>query len=103
MDHSNLGKPPCERRMCKHGNCLDHSPEWENVGKEHYVPDPGFFGQKTYWFERHCDMRLVRYSLVQTQRCKQCGRVQDVIKVQNMGVCPCCGYHKDFTPDTYYG
>ena len=93
MDHSDLAGKKCEHGMCQHGFCLDHDPKWENVGSPRREPNPGFLGKKTWWTSRHCGKAMARYKVVQTQRCKQCGRQEDHITDEYLGLCLCCGYH----------
>ena len=96
MAHSDLAGKKCEHGMCKHGFCLDHSPQWENVGPVRQEPNPSFFGKKkTYWTKRHCGKAMAQYRVVQTQRCKQCGRQEDHVTNYNLALCLCCGYHFD--------
>ena len=100
MDHSNLaGQKCCPHGQCRHGMCLDHGPEWENVG-ERSEPNSGIFGKKTYWMSRHCGQSMARYRVVQTKRCKKCGRTKDCIAIYELALCLCCGYHFD---NTNYG
>lgn len=93
MDHNNLAGQKCPHGQCRHGMCLDHGPEWENVGERRRVPNPGIFGAKTYWTHRHCKQAMVRYKVVQTRRCKKCGRTEDHILIDELALCHCCGYH----------
>jgi hypothetical protein len=92
MDHGNLEGQ--KYRQCSHGMCLDHGPEWENVGETLYVPDPSFFGmKKTYWGSSCCGKPMEMCKEVQTKRCKKCGRFKDHVVNHYVALCLCCGYH----------
>ncbi len=93
MDHSNLAGQKYPHGQCRHGMCLDHGPEWENVSEKRREPNTGIFGQKTYWTIRHCGQPMARYKEVQTKRCKKCGRTQDHIGIPELALCLCCGYY----------
>ena len=93
MDHNNLASQQCSRDRCCHGMCLDHGPEWENIGEKRNEPNPGIFGRKTYWRSRHCGRSMARYKVVQTKRCKKCGRTEDQTVICELALCLCCGYH----------
>lgn len=88
--------------MCNHGHCLNHDPEWENVGKKRLELNPTFFGLiSTYVLfggGYHCGKPMVRYKEVQTKRCKKCGREEEFISNNYLAVCECCGYHTSFVP-----
>ncbi|MBI2096394.1 MAG: hypothetical protein HYT43_02050 [Candidatus Taylorbacteria bacterium] len=94
MDHSNLAGQKYPHGQCRHGRCLDHGPEWENVGEKRREPNPGIFGKKTYRKSRCCGQPMARYKEVQTKRCKKCGRTEDHIE-NYLALCLCCGYHFD--------
>ena len=102
MDHNNLAGQKCPHGQCRHGRCLDHGPEWENVGEKRHEPNPGIFGKKTYWTSRHCGQPLARYKVVQTKRCKKCGRTEDNIILDALALCLCCGYHFNNSPSFNY-
>lgn len=95
MGDSNLER--CPSGQCRHGRCLDHGPEWENVGEVRREPDPGIFGKKTWWFTRCCGAPMARMKDVQRKRCKKCGRTEDHIKKSYFALCLCCGRTKDMT------
>ena len=95
MDHNNSSKQYLRNR-CAHGQCLDHDPEWENVGKERFEPYPDIFGLKTFlWGYRCCGKRMARRMKVQTQSCKKCGRIRNLTRADGelYALCQCCGYH----------
>lgn len=91
MDHSTSEKCPHGQR--RYRMCLDHNPEWENIGGRRREPNPGIFGKKTYWTTSHCGQSMARYKVVQTRRCKKCGRTEDRIEIFELALCLCCGYH----------
>ncbi len=93
MDHNDLTDQKCSHDQCSHGMCLDHGPEWENVGEKRREPNPGIFGKKTCWTIRHCGQPMARYKEVQTRRCRKCGRTEDYIANCYLALCLCCGYH----------
>ena len=93
MDHSDLAGEKDSYIQCGHGRCLDHGPEWENVGNVRREPNPGIFGQKTYWFTHCCGAPMARYKNVQTKRCQKCGRQEDHITYDHLALCLCCGRH----------
>ncbi len=64
MDHSNPAGQKCSHGQCRHGMCLDHGPEWKNVGEKRREPNPGIFGKKTYWTSWHCGQPMARYKEV---------------------------------------
>jgi hypothetical protein len=102
MDHNNLASQGHPHGQCPHGRCLDHGPEWENVGEARQEPNPGFFGlMKTFWMDRCCGKPMSRYKVVQTRRCKKCGRTEDNVTHRYLALCLCCSYHFDNTPATY--
>lgn len=95
MDHSNLEAEVKQypRSECGHGMCLDHGPNWENIGGVRREPDPGVFGRKTYWGARHCGKPMARYKEVQLRRCGKCGREEEEVRNKDLALCLCCGYH----------
>ena len=93
MDHNNLAGQKYPHGQCRHGICLGHGPEWENVGEKRSEPNPGIFGKKTYWTSRHCGSPMARYKEVQTRRCRKCGRTEDNVTNYHLALCLCCGYH----------
>ena len=102
MDHNNLAGQKCPHGQCRHGMCLDHGPEWENVGEKRSEPNPGIFGKKTYWTSRHCGKPMARYKEVRTQQCQKCGRIEDLVVNYYLALCLCCGYHfKNISSDDY--
>lgn len=87
-------------KMCAHGMCLNHNPEWENVGSALLVPNPaqircGFLGLKRKtvdtWYEECCGKPMARYKKVQKTHCKKCGREGIALNIDKM-LCLCCGY-----------
>lgn len=93
MVHSNLAAQKYSHGQCVHGRCIDHGPEWENIGEQRREPNPGIFGKKTYWMSHCCGKPMARYKVVQTKRCKKCGRTEDHIVIFKLALCRCCGYH----------
>ena len=88
MDHN------YPKKQCPHGRCMKHNPEWKNIGKERYEPNPVVFGlKKTYWTNFCCGKPMARYKEIQKQQCKECGRTRDLIRDHNIALCLCCGYH----------
>jgi len=92
MDHS-------QHKPCPHGFCLNHDPEWKNIGEPKLVPAPRLFGLLAiYLTEWHCGRPMIRMFKVQEQTCKKCGRtrlgrIDDPLYFDGMAVCGCCGYH----------
>jgi hypothetical protein len=85
-------KEPCTHKTCVHGECLDHNPEWEDIGHKFYVPNPDFFGlKKTYWFNFCCGKNMTMVKEMQLQRCKHCGRTANNRTDWSLGLCMCCG------------
>ncbi len=90
MTHADQG---CK---CKHGVCLDHKPEWENIGAVRLEPNPGIFGSK-WWISREgssircCGERMAKYKEVQTQQCRKCKRTRDCVENYHIALCLCCG------------
>lgn len=97
MDHGNLavvdqGEFP--ERMCRHGNCCHHNPELKPLGQKQQLPNPWFFGLiPIFLFWWHCGSPLRRYKVVQRRQCQKCGRIEDQVDNDRLGVCLCCGYH----------
>ncbi|MCI0564874.1 MAG: hypothetical protein MN733_40930, partial [Nitrososphaera sp.] len=87
----NLVGQKCPHGQCRHGRCLDHGPEWENVGEKRREPYLGIFGKKTWWFTRCCGGPMAMVKEVQTRRCKKCGRTEDHIGDYCFALCHCCG------------
>ena len=91
MAHSNLTSQECSRK-CVHGKCLNHDPEWENVGEKEYKPNPGIF-KKTYWLSRCCGRAMAQYKEVQRRQCQKCGSYEDFVTYESIALCLCCGCH----------
>ena len=90
MNHSTLaGGQKYNYSQCCHGKgrCLDHEPEWENIGKKRLEPNPGYV-IKVYYC---CNERMARYKEIQTRRCQKCGRTEDNITHYYIAFCLCCG------------
>jgi len=97
MDHSSLAVQEVGYQQCAHGRCLNHGPEWEWFDGKAFEPNPGLFGQKTYWMQRCCGKAMARMIEIQTRRCKKCGR-EERLCTQQLAVCQCCGYHRNMDP-----
>jgi len=93
MDHSNLANQKYSHGQCVHGMCLDHEPEWENVGEMRREPPNPRAGKKTLGAGRCCGWPMIKIIEVQTQRCKKCGRQRDEIISCHSVLCRCCGMH----------
>lgn len=99
MDHSNHN---CNDKQCPHGRCLNHGPQWENIGEPRYVPDPDLFGlKKRYFFATCCGARMTRVRSVQNQRCKICKREQEFEKSYFIALCECCGTTQSMMDTSY--
>lgn len=61
--------------------------EWEKVGESRLVPNPGIFGQKTYWSAWCHGRPMARYKELQTMRCRQCGGTKDFIMNRAFALC----------------
>ena len=85
-------------KQCVHGMCHNHGPEWKNIGERQLKPNPGIFGQTTYWNSLCCGARMWRGKLIQTQRCKKCGRKRIFIRQSAVAVCLCCDRTLGKTP-----
>jgi len=81
---------------CSHGMCLGHDPDWENIGKTQYRPNPGIFGRKLYGYYC-CGKRMIRSEAVQEQKCKKCGRTRMNILYSQVALCSCCGHHRVYS------
>lgn len=77
-------------KRCQHGMCLNHQPDWEDVGKPEYRPNPTFFGIKVYLSVRCCGRRMLRMLSIQKKRCKTCGR-EGSFPDAVIALCSCCG------------
>lgn len=91
MEHSDLAGVKCPHGQCVHGRCLGHGPEWENSGEKRREPYPGIFGLKTYWLVRCCGKPMARMKVVQTRKCRKCGRSEDHVTDYYLALCSCCG------------
>jgi hypothetical protein len=84
-------------RSCKHGRCVGHEPEWEQVGRPRYLSYPSLILRRTFSvFRWHCGRPMRRVTKVVDRRCRRCGR-QEIVVVEGSPsylffVCPCCGY-----------
>jgi hypothetical protein len=94
MDHSEPKDEEYSHQQCAHGMCLNHDPEWENLGQQRREPQRNMFGRiKTYWEFKCCRQKMVHAREVQTQRCRKCGRTREHILNYNVVLCLCCGHH----------
>lgn len=78
----------------KEQRCLNHTPEWKDVGEERYEPNPEIFGlKKTHWGRstQCCGRQMLRCRVVRLQECQKCGRQNDRVIVPDFAVCSCCG------------
>lgn len=91
MKRSESGVPKHQHNQCCHGLCGKHKSNWESVGDEQNVPNPGSFGRKTYIASRCCGTAMMRYKVVQKERCKDCGIVIDRITNPEIALCGHCG------------
>jgi len=99
MDHSNQATNAHSHQKCAHGRCLNHDPEWKNVGEKRHVPAPSFFGLKTtFWSEFCCGAPMSRCNTVQDCECQKCGRRVGKVITEKVAVCLCCGYHYEVRP-----
>jgi hypothetical protein len=80
-------------KQCEHGFCLDHEPQFETVDTQE-IADPGFSGIMTYWLMHHCGRAMVRLRIVETRRCKVCGRMTTEGTKEHLAACFCCGYRE---------
>jgi hypothetical protein len=92
MDHSNPAIQKFSHEQCIHGRCLNHNPDWENLGKVRLEPSPSFFVRsRTYWGTWCCGRPMARMKEVQTRRCRKCGRTEEHINHPYHALCLCCG------------
>ena len=87
--------------QCRHGMCLDHEPEWENVGNRR-EPTSGVFGNKTYWMNRHSGRAMAMYREIQSHKCKECGRIEDEVVNYDIALCLCCGHYFTYVSREVY-
>lgn len=79
-------------KSCVHGECVNHDPDWEDIGEKKQEPDPELFGlKKTYWMTWCCGRPMSRCKTVQTVRCKRCGREKNAVRERDLALCLCCG------------
>ena len=93
MNDENEKGPQCSDGRCAHGMCLNHKPEWEDVGKSRLEPVRGIFGEKFWWSYRCCGKRMAQMKETQTRQCKRCGRRKDDVVTFAIAYCRCCGRH----------
>lgn len=79
--------------QCVHGRCLNHGPEWENIGEKRFEVYRGIFGNGVWWLSRCCGKPMAHMKEVQTRRCKKCGRQEDHVADSYIALCHCCGRH----------
>ena len=93
MANKNRAERKFPQQQCAHGECLKHSPEWQDVGPKRCVPNPGMFFS-TYWFgkvNRCCGRPTLRVKEVQTRQCQRCGRKEECVTDDKLHLCSCCG------------
>lgn len=89
MDHGDQ-----KHTQCPHRRCLNHGPEWENIGSKWLEPKSVLFGLWRIWFSVWCCRRpMSRYVVVQTQQCRKCRRMRDNVIFPRAALCYCCGRH----------
>ncbi len=86
------------RKHCAHGQCIDHQPEWKDIGEIEYTQCKNFFGKGTFWFSRCCGKAMSRFNVTKTRRCDKCGRVEK-LKLKVQPKCLCCGKESCVTND----
>ena len=93
MNHvSNTTEKDSQYKICVHGICFDHNPDWEVMEKLR-EPNPTFFGLvKTYWSMRHCGEAMSRYKDIIIRRCRNCHRTERELVVYT-AVCLCRAHH----------
>lgn len=93
-EHPVAGRAVYTHEQCSHGKCLNHSPQWERVGEPIFQNNPTRF-RKIITFLRygHCGIYMRRMSKSVLQRCKLCGRTEELLLEPLVAVCSCCGYH----------
>lgn len=79
-----------QHKRCQHGMCLNHKPDWENIGEPENKVSPGILGIMVYLFSRCCGRRMMRMLSVQKKRCKKCGR-EKYFSEDVFALCSCCG------------
>ncbi|HHX58930.1 MAG TPA: hypothetical protein GX706_04180 [Candidatus Moranbacteria bacterium] len=78
-------------KQCPHGNCLNHSPEFKEVGplelrrKKHPI-----WGWR-FLFKYCCGKRMKRAELVLPVKCNKCGRLDYQVQEYSVEYCECCG------------
>lgn len=101
MDHNDSTNQKCTHKQCDHGRCLNHSPEWKNIGEKRLEPNPIVFGWwKISLFNRCCGKPMLRMKEVQLKKCKKCGRQEYQVENYYINLCSCCGRH--FTDSSAY-
>jgi len=102
MVHSNPTDQERPHSQCAHGKCLDHGPEWENIGEKWLSPLSWIFAWTLgrWWFNWCCGKPMARMYEVQKRRCKKCGRKEDHVISSYVALCQCCG--KRFTHSSAY-
>ena len=80
-----------KQQGCPHGKCINHTPDWENIGKKYIIPSPRFFGlKKTNWGLMHCGKHMVIYKEIQKRKCKKCNMIDDHVERRDVLICSCC-------------
>lgn len=79
--------------QCEHGKCKDHKAQWEIAGELRREPVIWMFGIIKKWWSAHycCGEAMVCYQDKQKMKCALCGRIEDIIRNEYVGVCKCCG------------
>lgn len=89
-----------ELEQCIHHKCLNHKPEWEEIGNSYYTSRNGLL--KVYLSERCCGQFMRRVRIERHAQCTKCGSERVVVKHHYLALCMCCGRVVDKTPSEDY-
>lgn len=94
VDEHDTSNVPDTHEQCNHGNCLNHSPQWERVGEPYVQSNPSFiYNRRTFMFRRHCGIPMQRVSRRVVEQCGICGRKKEFLLDELAALCTCCGYY----------
>lgn len=124
MVHSSSTDVKCSHKACAHGMCLNHDPEWKNIGEKRLEPaDPGVLGKifgfkkrltwwyalryallNNYWLNHFecCGEPMLLMKQIQGRKCKKCGREENESNgLRPVALCECCGRSFGVTTNKY--
>ena len=91
---SSVEKINITEKVCNHGKCFGHEPDWEKTHELEFIPRPSSFLQrKTSLSDSCCGKRMLRVRVRVKAKCRECDRIDAIIKSwedENSVFCECC-------------